>query len=51
MKTISGKGTITYDSGDMYDGEIQDNKPHGVWKMTSKDGRVREGIWEDGKIE
>ena len=49
-KVISGKGTITYDNDDVYEGEFQDAEPHGVGKMTYKDGRICEGIWKKGKI-
>ena len=41
---------IEYYGGDVYEGEIQNSKPHGVGKMTYKDGQVREGIWNDGEI-
>ena len=51
MKNFSGKGTITDDNGDVYDGAYRNNEPHGVGKMTYKDGRVCEGIWKEGKIE
>eukprot|EP00984_Skeletonema_dohrnii_P000426 scaffold144_cov94-Skeletonema_dohrnii-CCMP3373.AAC.9 len=47
----SENGTITYDNGDVYEGEFESNKPHGVGKMMYKDGRVQEGIWKDGKID
>ena len=51
MNKVSGKGTIHYDNGDVYDGAVRNNEPHGVGKMTYKDGRVCEGIWKKGKIE
>ena len=51
MKKHSGKGTIIYDNGDMFEGKFENNEPHGVGKMTYKDGRVCEGIWKNGKIE
>ena len=41
MKKASGKGTITDDNGDVYEGEYQDTEPHGVGKMTYKDGGRR----------
>ena len=51
IKNFSAKkGKLEYFKGKVYEGEIQNKKPHGVGKMTYKDGRVREGIWEDGKI-
>ena len=51
IKFFSGKGTITFDNGDVYEGAFQDNEPHGVGKMTYKNGRVCEGIWKDGNID
>ena len=50
MKKHSGKGTINYTKGDVFKGEFQDAEPHGIGKMTYKDGRVVEGIWKNGKI-
>ena len=51
MKNFSGKGTITYENGDAYEGAVRNNEPHGVGKMTYKDdGRVCEGIWKERKI-
>eukprot|EP00984_Skeletonema_dohrnii_P022531 scaffold11656_cov85-Skeletonema_dohrnii-CCMP3373.AAC.2 len=46
----SGKGTITYDNGDVYEGKFRNSEPHGIG-MTYKDGRVCKGIWWNGKIE
>ena len=50
MKRISGKGTIIYDNGDVYEGALKDGALDGVGKMTYKDGRVCEGIWYKGEI-
>eukprot|EP00986_Skeletonema_menzelii_P018759 scaffold26702_cov104-Skeletonema_menzelii.AAC.2 len=50
MKNFSGQGTITFDNGDVYDGAFRRNEPDGVGKLKYKDGRVCEGIWENGKI-
>ena len=50
MKNFSGNGTITYDNGDVYEGAVRSNEPEGLGKMTYKDGRVCEGIWEEGEI-
>jgi len=44
MRKHSGKGTINYNKGDVYEGEFVDAEPHGVGKMTYKDGRVCGGI-------
>ena len=50
MTKFSGQGTITYDNGDVYDGVFANSEPDGIGKMTHKDGRICEGIWENGKI-
>jgi hypothetical protein len=34
-----------------YDGAFRNSEPHGVGKMTYKDGRICDGIWKNGKIE
>ena len=34
----------------MYEGEFKDAAPHGIGKMTYMDGRVSEGLWENGKF-
>ena len=51
MRKHSGEGTIKYDNGDVYVGEFKDAEPHGVGKMTYKNGRASNGLWEDGDIE
>ena len=51
MKRISGEGTINYDDGDVYEGAFKDDEPDGVGKMAYKDGRICEGIWENGRIQ
>ena len=52
MKKYSGKGTIKYDNGDVYEGEFRDSKPHGQGKITYRDdGRICKGNWEDGKLQ
>ena len=50
MKNHSGEGTITYDSGDVYEGAFRNAEPDGVGKMTYKDGHICEGIWEYGAL-
>ena len=49
MRKHSGKGTIHYLKGEVYEGEFKDAEPHGEGKMTYEDGRVREGTWKDGQ--
>lgn len=42
------KGKITLPTGDVYEGEFQNNLPHGYGKETVVDGRVYEGYFERG---
>ena len=46
-----GYGTYTYGSGEKYVGEFRNNKPHGQGIATHPDGRVKEGIWNNGKFQ
>ena len=41
---------IEYFKGVVYEGGVLNKKPHGVGKVTYKDGSVCEGIWKDGNI-
>jgi len=41
---------IKYTSGNVYEGNIQDNKKHGNGKMIYADGRIYEGKFEDDSI-
>lgn len=50
IATISGEVTVVYNNGDKYEGAFKYSKPHGEGKMTSRDGQVCEGFWEDGKL-
>ena len=47
---LSGNGTINLDNGHVYEGQYQQAAPHGMGKMTYKDGRITEGIWKHGKL-
>ncbi len=52
MRKHTGKGTIKYLKGDVYEGEFRDAEPHGQGEMTYiTDGRVCEGYWKDGKLQ
>ena len=42
--------TVKFGNGDVYEGEFSSDKPHGVGKMAYNDGRVCEGIWNNGEI-
>ena len=44
------KGTTTLPWGVKYVGEYKDDKMHGQGTITLADGRVLEGIWENGKL-
>jgi len=50
QKMISYKGKITGKNGIVYEGEIVNGIPHGKGKITSADGRTKEGNWENGKF-
>jgi len=43
------KGKKTYDSGDVYEGDLADGIRHGKGKYTWTDGGVYEGDWVNGK--
>ena len=42
--------TFTWSSGDKFVGEWRDGLPNGQGTYTSADGRVKEGIWENGEL-
>ncbi len=51
-----GRGTYTYGSltqwaGDRYAGEFRNGNPNGQGTYTFADGRVKEGIWKNGKFQ
>ena len=43
-------GTVFLADGDKYVGEFKDGKIHGQGTFTYASGRVKEGIWENGKF-
>ena len=45
-----GHGTFTFTNGDKYVGEHKDGKRHGPGTMTFLDGKVLEGLWENGEF-
>ena len=45
-----GQGTYAQGNGEKYVGELKDGKPHGQGTVTFVDGRVQQGIWENGKL-
>lgn len=49
---MSGRGIRNYANGNIYDGEWEDDKPHGsgtFYKAT--DSTWKEGVWREGKLE
>ncbi len=40
---------MEYADGDRYEGEWRDEKKHGYGKYTYSDGRIKEGMWYQGK--
>ncbi len=40
---------MEYADGDRYEGEWRDEKKHGYGKYTYADGRIKEGMWYQGK--
>ena len=44
------EGTFNYADGDKYVGEWKDDNKHGQGTFTFADGRVEEGIFENGKF-
>ena len=43
-------GTFTFPNGDKYVGEWRDDSFNGQGTYTYADGRVKEGIWENGEL-
>ena len=43
-------GTATYPSGGQYVGEFRDGKKNGQGTLTLSNGKIMEGIWENGKF-
>jgi len=43
------EGTIIYKSGDVYDGEMKEFKPHGGGRMEYEQGDTYQGMFKDGK--
>ena len=45
-----GKGTYTYASGDVFEGNYVNNQRHGPGKLSKADGEVREEQWKEDKL-
>ena len=44
------QGAVTFPDGSKYVGEHKDGERHGQGTLTYTDGRVKKGIWKDGKL-
>ena len=44
---LSGKGTYTYASGNIYTGNWSNGKKNGHGKMAYADGTTKTGLWEN----
>ncbi len=42
---------MAWPDGKVYEGGFVNDKRHGKGKLTSKDGKVTEGVWNNGKLE
>jgi tetratricopeptide (TPR) repeat protein len=47
--TWNGRGRITYDDGDLYEGDVSEGQRHGDGRMTFKNGHVYNGAWYHGQ--
>ena len=47
---MNGRGKYTWPSGDVYEGEMKDDKFHGQGTKTYRDGRRESGTWQDSKF-
>lgn len=45
-----GKGTYTFASGDVFEGNYVANKRHGPGKLSKTDGEIREENWKEDKL-
>jgi len=46
---MSGKGVLTFENGDKYDGYFKNDKFHGEGRFSHSDGSISTGIFEQGK--
>lgn len=51
VKDVIVKGTITFLNGDVYEGDIENNKPQGQGKLIFKNGGLYEGNFVNGLFE
>ncbi len=48
MDVPEGNGEMIWPDGRKYVGEFRDGVPHGLGKMTLKNGEVQDGVWANG---
>ena len=46
-----GKGSITYENGEIYEGEWKEGLKEGLGSLTSPNGSKYEGEWKNDKME
>ena len=46
---IEGRGSVRYASGDLFEGNFEDNQRKGTGKYSYEDGAVYQGQWERDK--
>jgi hypothetical protein len=47
---VNGYGTYTWPNGNKYVGEFKDGNFNGQGTLTTSDGTVESGTWEDNKL-
>jgi hypothetical protein len=50
MNRANGNGTVKFEGGFEYSGQLQDGKQNGLGTAKYPDGRTQTGFWKDGKL-
>jgi hypothetical protein len=50
FKLKPSKLTVSRPNGKIYDGPMKNNQMHGEGTMTYPDGKVKKGVWDQGKL-
>jgi len=50
MNKANGQGTVKFEGGFRYNGQLNDGKQHGFGEAVYPDGRRQKGTWRDGKL-
>lgn len=45
-----GEGILKLESGDVYEGNFSTGTYNGMGRLTTRDGKIKEGEWESGKL-